>query len=349
MSRRRLLRDLEAGRSLDLFLVSAVGSVLLIRFGLHILGYPRIAPGTLHVAHMLWGGLLMMVALVLVISLLGRRVRQLAAFVGGVGFGTFIDEIGKFVTQDNDYFYQPAVALIYVTFVLLYLATRSLRADTGATSADYLVNALQEMEEIAVDDLDIEERDRVLRWLDRTDASDPLASALRKVVTEARVHPVERRGAHARVWIEAVKLYRRLVTVPAFGRTLVIFFVIQLSVKFVAALTVVLRVSPDPATMLIESPGFAAAAQLASTVLSAILALLGIVALRISWLEALRWFRRSILVSIFLTQVFAFYRHEWAALGGLGFDLLVFGALVFMIEREKSLKTSPPTAPVAAA
>ena len=45
-------------------------------------------------------------------------------------------------------------------------------------------------------------------------------------------------------------------------------------------------------------------------------------------------FQRSILVSIFLTQVFMFYREQWAGLYLLAFNLLMLVALDFMIERE---------------
>jgi hypothetical protein len=55
-SRRTFLRDFEAGRLLDLVLVMAVLSVLLIRFWLHFTGFPQIGGDTLHIAHMLWGG-----------------------------------------------------------------------------------------------------------------------------------------------------------------------------------------------------------------------------------------------------------------------------------------------------
>ena len=62
--------------------------------------------------------------------------------------------------------------------------------------------------------------------------------------------------------------------------------------------------------------------------------LLGVLAIRRSRLRGLRMFQRSILVSIFLTQVFMFYQAQWAALVVLTFNLLVLIALEYMIEHE---------------
>ncbi len=335
MSRRRFIRDLQAGRYLDLFLVSAVAAVLAIRFGLHLAGYPRIAPGQLHIAHMLWGGLLMLVSLVLLLSFLGRGVHDLAALIGGVGFGTFIDEVGKFVTQDNDYFYRPAVALIYVSFVLLYVAVRSIHRRREATPQEYLVNALQELEEIALDELDVEERDRALRYLDRSDPRDPLVPALRQLVLDAPVVPVDRPGAHVRLWSWAVQRYRQAATLPLFGAAIIGFFVVQLAVKLIGLVILVLGFGASEPGVENEAQ-LATLAQLGSLTVSAVFVGRGVMRIRRSLLDALRWFQRSILVSIFLTQVFVFYQHEWAALTGLAFDLLVFFALGFMIERERT-------------
>ena len=74
---------------------------------------------------MLWGGLLMLAALVIVLSFLGRAAERVSAIIGGIGFGMFIDEVGKFVTSDNNYFFRPAASLIYVIFILLFLVARA--------------------------------------------------------------------------------------------------------------------------------------------------------------------------------------------------------------------------------
>src|SRR5437870_609016 len=98
-------RDFEAGIYLQDLLVAAVVAILLTRLFLGLTGFPHMGGGGLHVAHMLWGGLLMLIALVLLLAVIGKRTKRLAAVIRGAGVGAFIDELGEFITADNDYFF----------------------------------------------------------------------------------------------------------------------------------------------------------------------------------------------------------------------------------------------------
>jgi hypothetical protein len=62
MGERFYPRHIDAGEFFEDFLISAVAAILTIRVFLHLTGYPIVGGGTLHIAHMLWGGLLMALA-----------------------------------------------------------------------------------------------------------------------------------------------------------------------------------------------------------------------------------------------------------------------------------------------
>ena len=335
-------RDLRAGPLLDLFIVAAVSTILLIRFSLHVSGYPTVGGGSLHVAHMLWGGLLMLAALTVLLTYLGRGSRRFAALIGGIGFGTFIDEVGKFVTHDNDYFYRPSVAIIYVILVLLYLAVRSLLR-RGASREEYLVNALQGIGQAAEGGLEAGERARALGYLAGAGRDDPLSLALRDLLERIDQERAVTPGAPERLRLAFLAGYRSLATTSGFLRGLSIFFMGQLAVKL-SNICVVLLSHSDPGTLLQrlenplaitpDGPGYIAALLVSASLLQSVFVAFGLARLRRSRLAAFRMFQRSILVSILFSQAFLFYLDQWTALFGLVFNVLVSTALRFMIEHE---------------
>ncbi len=347
---KRFLRDFAAGRHLDLMLVSAVTAVLLIRFFLVVTGYPTLGGSGLHIAHVLWGGLLMLLALVILLSSLGRGLHALAAVIGGAGFGTFIDEVGKFITHDNDYFYEPAVSIIYAVFGLLYLGLRSIHRERAATGAEHLANALEDVTEMAVGDLDRGERDRALRHLDRAAAEFPFAGRLRAILLEADLVASREPDPIARLGARLVARYHRLAASRWFGRGLVAFFLIQLVLKLLR-LTALAHLLPDERNRLLEVPLVSSLPvetetyslvdwlQLGSSLLAGVFVALGFVYVFRDRLRALRMFQRATQVTIFLTMVFVFYRVEWWGLAELAFNLLLLAGLRFAIDHEERLRS----------
>jgi hypothetical protein len=148
-----------AERYLFLTLVAFASTVIVTRWYLQLTGFPRIGGGDLHIAHALWGGAALFAAALLPILLAGRSVYRASAVLAGIGIGLFIDEVGKFITAQNDYFYPAAAPIIYATFllaVLVWIRARRERVDDHRTQ---LLTALELMEESIEGDLQRSERD----------------------------------------------------------------------------------------------------------------------------------------------------------------------------------------------
>jgi hypothetical protein len=327
----KLPRDLGAARYLDLFVVGGVSAVLAIRFILRITGYPSLGGAKFHIAHMLYGGLLMAAALLISVSFLGSRARLWAALVGGIGFGFFIDEIGKFITRDNNYFYQPSIALIYITFVLIYLAFRDLQMRRGISREEYLVNAIHDLEEAVINGLPPEERLKALRSLGRIAEQDDLTLGLAALIERAQVQP-RHYGLSRRIRRYVVAGYEfALARANRFGG-LITLFVLQLAVN---AGTVALIVARD---------GNLATSDwllIVSTLVPAIFVGVAVFALHRSRMTALHSFHRAVLLSICFTEVFMFYRNQAAALAVLVFNLFSWACSNVVITRESRAGHGP--------
>jgi len=329
-----LVRNAQGGQLFEAFLVSAVAAVLAIRFLLQLTGFPQLGGAGLHIAHMLWGGLLMLVALVILLAFLSAPLTRLAAIVGGFGFGTFIDELGKFVTSDNDYFFQPAVALIYGVFVALFLAFRMLDLGRPFTRQEYLVNALEQMKDLVREDLDVEEKRRVEDYLSQGDPSDPLVIALRELLAQIQPIPLPGPSLVGRARRLLRGTYRRVIAWRWFRLGLVAFFA-GYSIVTVAYTLDVSVISPAlagaPRTVALTIPDIAVL--VSSCAVSACIAV-GIVRLTHSRLRAYQMFRLALLVSIFFTQFFTFYVQQLAALLGFALNILTLEAIRYMIREE---------------
>ena len=127
----------------------ALATVLWTRFYLKMMGWPTISFGEWHIAHVLWGGLLMIVAMMMVMITYGQKILRTAAMIFGIGWGLFIDEIGKYLTKNNDYWFQPAIIFIYISFVGLFLLYRYLEKSEPMNDKSNLYSILAQLESVA--------------------------------------------------------------------------------------------------------------------------------------------------------------------------------------------------------
>jgi len=151
---RRPVRRGSVERYLVLMMLSFAASVSLTRLFLELTGYPQLGDAELHIAHVLWGGLLLFVAALLPLIYANRWVYDVSAVLAGIGVGLFIDEVGKFITQTNDYFYPAAAPIIYAAFLLTVLLFMRVRKPISIDSRAELYRALESLGEVLDHDLE---------------------------------------------------------------------------------------------------------------------------------------------------------------------------------------------------
>ncbi len=165
-NRHTLVEREQASELVLLSVISFAATVVLVRLFLELTGYPQVGNGTLHIAHLLWGGLALFVAVMILLIWDNPEVMYTAAVLSGVGAGLFMDEVGKFITQNNDYFFPAAAPIIYSFFLifgLIYLLVR--RPDPNEPRRAILL-ALEQLQDAVYADLDEEEGRQLLAKLD---------------------------------------------------------------------------------------------------------------------------------------------------------------------------------------
>lgn len=320
--------DLEAGDFIEYFLVSAVTSILIIRTFLFLTGYPQVGGENFHIAHMLWGGFLMMVALISLFIFLNKEIKYFASIVGGIGFGAFLDELGKFITNDNNYFYRPTIAIIYVIFVLLFLGLRLFERTIKFSKEEYAVNALETTKQALIHDLDKGEKGAALKLLKKSDQANPIVSALLWALKKSSVAPSQEHNLFHKLRVQARTIYIKLIHSPRFATAIISFFVIASLVSFTQAFFNFTRVS-----------FFYEWGELISSLVSGLFVLTGIYFLiyKGSRKYSYQMFKLSVLNSIFLTQFFRFLEEQLSAITGLFLNLIILSVIQYLIYEEKVL------------
>lgn len=326
-----LLRASDFGPLHETLLITSVATVLVIRTQLWLTNYPQIGGGGLHIAHLLWGGLFMLVAIGLSVTFLGRPLKRRVAVVGGIGFGFFIDELGKFVTSDNNYFYKPAAALIYLVFVGLFLVARWIQNRGLLTPRESLANAIELAGEATRHPFDDRSRARALQLLEGADQSDPLVAPVRRLLNEIETIPAPPPSRMEQRVRRANAAIHRFTTRSWFPTFLTCVFAVWALLSFVSAAELALALVVDLGG---AHPGFVGdgfgnlhfgnVASVSASFVAGVMVARGIVFVRRDQMDdAVRWFERALLVSILIGRVFDFYESQFGAVIGLLVDLLL--------------------------
>ena len=325
----RAPRNADLGTLHLTFFVTAIATELCIRTQLYLTHYPQLGGHGLHIAHLLWGGVFMVGALAI---LLGRRARQVAALLAGVGFGFFIDELGKFITADNNYFFKPAAGLIYLIFITLFLVSRAYQRHRGLNESERVRNAIELIGEATLGPLREGSRRRALGLLAAVPASNDLRAPLLNLLEGLDATPDPDPPWFARAAAGLAHRYEGWTRQRWFHRVVTAIFVFWFGLEILTIVALVLGSGGDSISHL----SFVNVASLASTAVSCALAAIGLARLtRGERLTAYTWLARALLVSIFVTRVFSFVESQFGAVIGLGLDVLLLISVQLMAAQER--------------
>lgn len=322
MSRRRSSkrfrgRNYTLGPQLDTFLVCAASGVVINRLFLIITGYPQIGgrqPDAIHISHAIYGPFAMMAAVALTIAFLNPAMRWVLAIVGGLGFGWFVDELGKFVSNAG-YLYKPALAFIYITFILMFLGFRSLAGHAFGPD-DAVANALESLQAAALGSLDDAQRRDALARFDAIAPEGEFAAQVRSLLNDAPASPPRPPSVFHRFRRNVRERYVAWTHHRSFAIVIITFFVL-----------LALSTLGSVVGLAIDGTGITKPSERVATfaaTLAGVLVVIGIWRMRTSRLIAFRWFDRALLVWILVVQVYMFQQEQFAAVAGLAVDLVIW-------------------------
>ena len=318
--------DIRSSGFFELFIITAALTIFLTRLYLHITGYPAIDNGVIHIAHAVWGGILMMVGYAFLLKFFGFRMHQFASLIGGIGFGLFIDELGKFITHNNDYFFARAISLIYLIFVGMIIWSWNTHR-RKLSEKEYLLYALSIMQDAVMEGgVDEAKRDQALKYLRRCNQSESMVVQAMKTLAVLKITTVKPPDYWEKLKNSFDNILSRFVTARYTEFLIDMLFIIK------AIATPIIIV-----TVLLGEPLFdtdLAILQLIATGVACGFVAAGVVKLRFSKVKAYELFIKSLLIDIFITQTFLFYRVEFSGLILLAFNIFLYIVLDAFLYRK---------------
>ncbi len=355
----KLIRREFAEQYLENVIVSFVLTLLGVRLFLQLAGYPQLGGAGLHIAHAIWGGLFLLAAALLALLFRNQSVLVVSSVLTGTGWALFVDELGKFITADNDYFFRPAAPLIYLTFLALWFVAVRFPWRSDLYSQIYQVlDRFDEVIEARVDPDDLQLIKVRLTELsqDRPDSiTDELARALLHFVERETISTREHQPSALALGVRRGRrlLDRYLLSAQAmragFPLGLVLYggaLLLNLGAHFLALLR------PDLATVVLAGLDVDPLSSSANILLFLLMNVVRIVVVLLLWLAALRLRRgrgsgwrtahSALVLSVVAADVLSFYFSQFSAAIVAVADVLLLAAVnhVQSLSRRQALEAT---------
>ncbi len=180
-----LTKRLDASSQILDFAIWAILSLFATRLFLVVFNNPTIGRGNWHIAHVLWGGMAMLIGAIIFLIFYGKNALKLASIFSGIGWGMFIDEIGKYVTRDNNYWFRPAIIFIYISFVFLFVLYRILEKKSSPSRQALWHELLEDCQDLVNNDLEKSEKKELLLKINRFEKMAP-SLAEKKILADLK-------------------------------------------------------------------------------------------------------------------------------------------------------------------
>jgi hypothetical protein len=317
-----------AGELVLIMMVMAIGTVLLTRLCLNIMDYPKLGGEVWHIAHLVWGGTLMLFGMVLALITHGEKYKKIAAGGFGIGLGWFVDEAGKFLSVDNDYFFQPAIVVMYIFFILMFLLYRFLDKNTVKNPKVLLYQALANLEEITEKDLEKKEKRELIKKLSRIAKKvDPTVKffvlGLKNLIVKIEAIEDKKEKWNKKWWREL----KRFSYNDIFKKRFVLVLLLVLALVYAVG-GVYDAVIFSKYLFSREWNGWMYGLKIFFDFVTSILFMLGIYSVwRKKKSRGIGYFRLGLLVNIFLSSVFKFYLEQFLGVFSLILSVIVLTGL----------------------
>ena len=312
----------------------AIVTILAIRSFLAITKYPQISTSSLHIAHVLWGGLFLLASVIVILYYHGHRAKVIGAIVAGVGLGFFIDELGKFITADNDYFYQPTPMLLYIFFVLLWLVLNKLDNYKPTTNHQRYVDMLTRLRDASIHGMTPKDKKIILNYAKQIGFTQEQKNQMleySKLFTPL-YNQTKIQVKYYKVKKDIIDIFNRLVKHSITKKILYVIVFITAILSLSIIVNSLLTMQPQGEYKTVNTPNIIYIGIIVSCSLSFVFYSFALIKGVFNFDNLLMWYKKGLLVNIFGTQVFLFYTNQFVASFGLIgalFMLLVVDLLIY--------------------